>query len=365
MKEFIVQYQEVSWAVFVVLFTVAALGVNSLLAKLVRKRWSRSSEFGDTITLLHKVTRSFLMLLGVGLLSFLVFDESAYAAIETHISRSIWIACVICATIIGATLTRHYFKTKVNSLTRRDAGDMTAYKYLDYLTTFCVYALGAVLIALAIPGLKGVAASALAGAGVFALVAGVAAQEGIANLIGGVFIVVFKPFRIGDVVRVGEDIVGHVEDIDLRQTVINNFQNKRVIIPNAVINKVNITNYDLEESKTCEWVEIGISYDSDVEKAVKVLQEVCEAHPDCMDYRTERQKKKGMPKVDVQVIGLGDSSVNLRAWVWAKAYMIGFRMRNDLTKQAKLAFDANGIEIPFPHRTIVMKDQANKETISQ
>jgi small-conductance mechanosensitive channel len=165
----------------------------------------------------------------------------------------------------------------------------------------------------------------------------------------------FKPFRIGDVIKIGADIMGRVEDVNLRHTVINNFQNKRIVIPNAVVNKENIVNYYLGEFKICEWIEVGISYDSDMDKAIKILQETCETHPLCMDNRTPQAKEKGDPKVDVQVIGLGDSSVKLKAWVWAASYQTGFNMRNKLYKTIKERFDQEGIEIPFPHTTVVLK----------
>ena len=148
-----------------------------------------------------------------------------------------------------------------------------------------------------------------------------------------------------------------MEDLTLRHTVINNFQNKRVIIPNAIINKENITNYYLGEYKICEWVEVGISYDSDIDKAIALIQEEAEKHPHLLDNRTPKEKEDSKPKVDVQVVGLGDSSVNLKAWVWAASFQTGFKMRNDLFKAIKQRFDAEGIEIPFPHRVLVYKNQ--------
>ena len=72
--------------------------------------------------------------------------------------------------------------------------------------------------------------------------------------------------------------------------------------------------------------------------------------------RTAQEKKDGKSVVDVQVIGLGESSVNIRAWVWGASFVTAFKMRNDLYKSIKQRFDREGVEIPFPHRTVVLKN---------
>lgn len=195
------------------------------------------------------------------------------------------------------------------------------------------------------------------GAGILAVVIGIASQEVLANIMGGTFIVLFKPFKVDDTVQIN-DVVGRIEDITLRHTVVNNFQNKRIVIPNAVINKEQIINYNLNERKVCEWIEIGISYDADIDKALAIMQDEAMNHPYFYDNRTEAEKNRGnpAPAVQAKVLGFGDSSVNLRAWVWARNYPAGFNMRLDLYKSIKERFDEEGIEIPFPYRTLVFKD---------
>lgn len=128
-----------------------------------------------------------------------------------------------------------------------------------------------------------------------------------------------------------------------------------MIVPNSVISTEVLENSNLIDDKICRFVEIGISYDSDLEKALTIMREEALKHPDRIDARTEEEKASGIPQVITRVIGFGDSSVNLRAWVWAKDQPVAFAMGCDLNQSIKLRFDRDGIEIPFPHRTIVYK----------
>src|SRR5690606_8870045 len=137
------------------------------------------------------------------------------------------------------------------------------------------------------------------------------------NIIGGIFIVIFRPFRVDDRIALGNGLTGVVEDINLRHTVIRNFQNQRIIMPNSVIGNETIINSNMTEDKICKWVDFGISYDSDVDLAMQILREEAENHQLTIDNRTEEDKSNGLHKVTVRVVSYMDSAVNLRAWVWA------------------------------------------------
>lgn len=355
MQKIITDNQEVVWVVVVFLLTAFLLFIiKKTFQFLMRRAATRNSQSVTVLDRIRRILRTFFIIMGIGLASYAVFQKETHQVINENILRFIWITLVVLVSVIVVAIVQSYFNTKIENTSRRDKQDPTTYKFLNYLLTFSIYFLGIILAAMAIPQLRSLAQSMLAGAGVIAVIAGVAAQEGIANLIGGVFIVFFKPFRIGDVIRV-DSIVGTVEDLNLRHTVINNFQNKRVIIPNATMNKENIINYYLGEYKTCEWVEIGISYDSNIDKAMEIMREEAMKHPSFYDNRSKGQKEKELPAVDIKVISLADSSVNIRAWVWAATYQTAFNMRNDLYKSIKQRFDNEGIEIPFPHRTLIHK----------
>ena len=152
-------------------------------------------------------------------------------------------------------------------------------------------------------------------------------------------------------------MIGIVEDITLRHTVIRDFENKRILIPNALISDEIIVNSDFTDDKICKWINVGISYDSDIDKAKSIMEDEVRKHPLLIDVRTPEQLEEQAPLVPVRVLSLGDSSVNLRAWAWAKDSADGFVMECDLYESIKKRFDAEGIEIPFPHRTLVYKNK--------
>ena len=101
---------------------------------------------------------------------------------------------------------------------------------------------------------------------------------------------------------------------------------------------------------------MGISYDSDVELATKIIQEEAMKHPHCIDNRDEEEKASGWPQVNVRLMEFGSSSINLRAYVWTDDPFNAIQMHSDINKAIKKRFDEEGVEIPFPYHTIVYKN---------
>jgi len=233
--------------------------------------------------------------------------------------------------------------------------DYTNQKFLRYLVVYSIYFMGGVLIILAFPSLRGVAQTALGGAGILAIITGLASQEALANIVSGIFIISFKPFKIGDIIRIDESKTGTVTDITLRHTIIRNYQNNMIVIPNSIINKEKIVNYDLGDRMYCQWIDIGVSYNSDIDLAKHIVREECESHPNIVDHRSELDIYNQVPKVTTRIIGLEDSAVVLRAWAWARNFDEAFSMKCDLFESIKKRFDKEGIEIPFPYRTLILK----------
>lgn len=240
--------------------------------------------------------------------------------------------------------------------------DPTNYLFLRHAVTTLIYIVGCSIAIYSMPSLRTLASSLLAGAGILAVAIGFASQHALSNIISGVFIVIFKPFRVNDRIKLRE-MVGIIEDITLRHTVIRDFDNRRIIVPNTLISEEIIVNSDFGDDKICKRIEIGISYDSDVKKAKKIFQEEILKHPFHIDARTEQQKEEGADIAVVKVISLGDSSVNIRGWAWARNSEEAFEMECDLIESVKLRFDEEGIEIPFPHRTLVYKNKNNNEAL--
>ena len=235
--------------------------------------------------------------------------------------------------------------------------DYTQFNFLKNAVTFFVFLAAIIFIFYSIPKLKALSITMFAGAGILTAIALFASQQAFANIVSGVFIVIFKPFRVNDLVDVGSLPKGRVEDITLRHTVIRNFENRRMIIPNSVISSEILVNSNIVDETICNFIEMGISYDSDIDKAMEIMSKEAMAHPNFIDHRSQEELDKGIPPVTVRVMGFGDSSVNLRAFVWSMDHTSGFVMKTDLNKSIKKEFDKHGIEIPFPYRTIVYKNK--------
>ncbi|OEK08951.1 mechanosensitive ion channel protein MscS [Flavivirga aquatica] len=263
---------------------------------------------------------------------------------------------ILLLTFLISFLVNKFFKRQIRKSTEVMNTDPTNYQFLRHLVIALIYIVGTSIAIYTMPKLRLLATSLLAGAGVLAVAVGFASQHALSNIISGIFIVIFKPFRINDRLNVGGRM-GMVEDISLRHTVIRDFENRRIIIPNSIISQEIITNSDYGDDKICKWIDIGISYDSDIELAKSIIKSEILNHPLHIDPRTEAKKNNGEELAPVKVVQLAESSVILRGWAWAKDSADSFKMGCDLFESIKLRFDKEGIEIPFPHKTIVHKER--------
>ena len=249
-----------------------------------------------------------------------------------------------------------YFDNAVKIL----KGDPTNYNFFKNAVTFLVFLIGFIIIFRAIPKLRTIGNTLVASAGILAAIVGFASQQAFSNIVGGIFIVIFKPFRVGDVIKVGSEEPGTVEDITLRHTIINNYENRRIVIPNSTMSSATLVNYDITEEKVCVFVEVGVAYHVKIDQAMDIIREEVLKYPGVLDNRTASEKSDGQDMVIIKVIGWGESSINLRAYVWADGHRNGLFMKFDLLKNIKDAFDNNGIEIPYPYRNVVIKHEQNK-----
>jgi small-conductance mechanosensitive channel len=255
-------------------------------------------------------------------------------------------------------ITKFLFK---RSLKRQGklALDETKVSFLRRIVVTAIYIIGISAFLSLIPGMEKVSNSILASAGILAMAVGLASQDALSNVIGGLFIIFSRPFRVGDFIKVDDVVTGTVMEITLRHTMILNAENRIILIPNSKINSSTIINSTLGDTATCSFVEVGVSYTTDLDFAMNVMREVAMAHPLCIDHRSAADKQNGVPQVITRVIELGDSSITLRAWAWASSTGNAFVLKCDLLKQIKERFDEEKIEIPYPYvNNIVSQAQA-------
>ena len=367
MTELIKTYKsELLYTLLVLVAVVLLLFLTHLINRWLIKQEQRlfPEAAASPFLLIKKILNTLWVVLGVMVLVFIFSDESYYQSLTRNFKLVLYLGLLSVLTIILATSTDIWFK---HSIARKVSHkeDPTSFKFLRYVSVLLIYFIGILFFLLAFPSMRGVAQTALGGAGVLAIVIGIASQEALANVVGGIFIISFKPFKVGDIVKVTDTMVGTVTDITLRHTVIRNFENKMIVIPNSIINKEKLINYDLGEKKCCERIEIGISYDSNVRLAKRIMQEECENHPLIYDNRSTIEKKGREPLVRTALISLNEYSVTIRAWAWAKNFEDSFQLRIDVLESIKARFEEKGIEIPFPHRTLQWKENKHdKEGIT-
>ena len=281
-------------------------------------------------------------------------------ALLQSVDKLIILVLIVFATFVISRIINMLLRRAFDKASKHLKIEPTKFNFFRHVLNAIIVLIGISISVYTIPALRAVSVSLLAGAGVLAVVIGFASQQAFANIVAGIFIVIFKPFKVGERIKINADAVGMVEDITLRHTVIKNFENKRIIIPNSVISNAQIENWDAEDKKICKHVDFGISYDSDINLAISIIQDEAEKHENCIDNRDKDEKKNNDPIVRVRVMSFGDSSVNLRAWIWAESPPQAFVIGTDLNKSIKERFDREGVEIPFPYRTIVYKKDVPK-----
>lgn len=235
--------------------------------------------------------------------------------------------------------------------------DVTKVMFLKQIVVTAIYIIGCATFLSLIPGMEKISNSILASAGILAMAVGLASQEALSNIVGGLFIIFTRPFKVGDFIKVDSDVVGTVIEITLRHTIIKNIENRMILIPNSKINSATIINSSYGDSSTCAFIDIGVSYDTNLDKAINVMRSVIMLHPLLIDHRSAEEKKRNEPEVAIRVVELGDSAITLRAWAWADTAVKATIMKYDLLKNIKERFDVENIEIPYPYFNQIVKKE--------
>ncbi len=219
---------------------------------------------------------------------------------------------------------------------------------LEVLAKIVYYAIvvGAVIIAL--PYLNIDLSGLLVAGGIVGLVIAFASQSVVSNLVSGLFLVIERPIKIGD--NIGFDgVSGNIEDIRILSTVVKTYDGIYVRIPNEKVFTSNITNYVQNVARRFDYT-VGIRYQDDADRAVAVIKEVIWSHPFALKS----------PAPSVYVDSLGDNSVNISVRIWAPSRE-WWDVRTDLLWKIKTELEQNGIEIPFPQRTLWFANELKGE----
>jgi small conductance mechanosensitive channel len=264
--------------------------------------------------------------------------QQGYAILATYGLKIVFAIIVL---VVGRWVARLFSKLIQRVMKKRDvdetlrsfAGNLTYYALLTFV----------VLAALGQLGIQTTSFIAVIGAAGLAI--GLALQGSLANFASGFLMIMFRPFKVGDLIE-GAGVMGTVESLQIFTTQLRTPDNKKIIVPNSSLTGDNIINWSATGTRRVDMV-FGIGYDDDIDKAKRLIAEILAAD--------ERVLKDPAPQVAVSE--LADSSVNFVARPWAKTgdyWGVFF----DTTEAVKKRFDAEGISIPYPQSDVHLYQQA-------
>ncbi|WP_075342376.1 mechanosensitive ion channel family protein [Tenacibaculum agarivorans] len=259
--------------------------------------------------------------------------------LTTPLGIALYVILVLFLAWIVSRITRYLILLVIKSK-KSDRFGRTSIQFLRNSVKFFIGICALIYIVLTVPILRSKATIIFSGAGIIAAILGFAAQAALSNLIAGAFIVIFKPFRVGDYIKLDEKRVGIVEDITLRHTVINNFENKRLIIPNSVISTDSVLNHTIQDSHVLSFNNFKIGLRADIDLARKIIREEAIKLPMVMDTEAE--------SIDVRVIDIHESFIHIRAYVWMNEPFQEFRGKCALKEAVHKRFILEGVDLPIP-----------------
>ncbi len=246
------------------------------------------------------------------------------------------IAIAIVIFVIGKWVAKKLTSIAHKLMMKNSKVDDTLANFLDDIIYYVLMVI-VILTALKQVGVDTTSFFAILGAAGLAI--GLALKDSLGNLASGVMIILFRPFKVGDLINAA-GVTGTVEEVSIFNTILKTADNQKMIVPNGSILSGTITNINVNPERRVDLL-VGIGYDDDIKKAKEVLTQLVEA-----DERV--LKDKG---ITVAISELADSSVNfvVRAWVKTPDY---WNVKFDLTENVKLKFDEEGISIPYPQQDV-------------
>jgi small conductance mechanosensitive channel len=250
---------------------------------------------------------------------------------------------LITAWIVSAYIVR----AMVRGLTKAKV-EITLAKFLSNVARWLML----VLVVIACLGIFGVPATSFVTVlGTAGLAIGLAVQGSLSHLAAGIMLMIFRPFRVGDVVVVNNQR-GIVESVELFSTSLDTPDNRRIIIPNGQVFNAIIENITFHPERRVE-IPVGVSYSADIDETRRVLLAAIQGIPGASETRNP----------DVILNQFGPSSVDYNVFVWAKASEFG-KVRQETIRRVKNALDAAQLEIPFPQMVIHAPSMARKPELA-
>ena len=334
------------------LFPAAIALASALLLLVVRgiafrliNRWADKTETKlDDIIVGSLKTPSVYWCLAIGLFIGVALSDLPHKYV-VYLTKTIHIVIIFSITLAAANLSGKVFRNYIRTSNLPIPTTGLAYGILKAVIIIIGF-----LIILSVLGIS--ITPLLTALGVGGLAVALALQDTLANLFAGIHILMEKSIRVGDFIRLETGQEGYVEDITWRTTRVRMLPNNIVVIPNSKLSQSVVTNYYLPEKRMSLLIPIGVSYSSDPEKVEKVLVE------EAKGAVGEIPGLLGDPEPFVRFIpGFGDSSLDFTLICQVKEFVDQYLAQHELRKRIFKRFREEGIEIPFPHRTVYLREE--------
>jgi small conductance mechanosensitive channel len=265
------------------------------------------------------------------------YIEKAKNLLQSENIQNILMALVIL--LVGLFVIKIVVKAS-KKVMNKSGVDITLQKFLGNLVGWALKILLIITVAAKLGVETTSFAAILASAG---LAVGLALQGSLANFAGGVLIMIFKPFKIGDLIE-SDGQIGVVKEIEIFTTKLTGLTSREIILPNGALSNGTIINYTSDGTRRVD-LTIGVSYDADIKQTKDVLMSVLTSNPKVLKD----------PAPAVTVSELADSSVNFAVRPWSKTEEY-WDVYFETMENVKLALDKAGIEIPYPHSVEIHKE---------
>jgi small-conductance mechanosensitive channel len=323
-----------------------------ILSRWVLTRWAQKLAKKTTTTiddqLLRASTKPFGILVVLVGLNYTVnaFSPFLSEGLNKHIDGVLYVLIVTLTSLWVMRLFTGFFNwyAEVIALRTESTADDEFIPLINRLTKIVI---GTITIIIILKHFNQDVQSLVVSLGVGSLAIALAAQETLSNMIAGFVIMTDRPFRMGDRIELSDGKVGDVYQIGLRSTKLLTFDNTLVIVPNSEIVKERVINRSYPDPLIRVRIDVGVSYNSDIDQVKAILTETFKNHPDILEE----------PEPKAYFLEFGDSSLNFmvqgRVDSWKKQFTVSDELRGMIIKR----FRQEGIEIPFPQRDIWVRTQ--------
>ncbi len=337
-------FLEIKW-ILPLAFIAGGILIGLIFEKIVLdklKRISAKTKWQGDEMVITSLRGMVVLWLGLAGIYGAILSIPVKPALSHILEKILLIIFILSVTIVVSRITVGF--VKLYSL--RTEGTFPSTSIFTNFTMFVVFVLGILII---LHSLNISITPLLTALGVGGLAVALALQDTLSNFFAGVQILASKQIKPKDYVKLDTGEEGYINDITWRNTIIKTLPNNMVIIPNSKLASAIVTNYNLPEQIVKVYIPVGVSYESDLEKVEKITVEVAK--------EIMREIPGAVPELEpvVRYHTFADFSINFTVLLYAKEFVDQYFLKHEFVKRLHERYNREGIEIPFPIRTVYTK----------